>query len=179
VAGNLKHAAATLMACAGLAAMAASAWAQTAAPAQSSRARPARPAPATVPEVALSPEQLAIADLVHAGSLPCDDGSRVEITADEKAPGYFMLQLGRRKHRIFPVESRTGAIRLEDARADLVWIQLSNKSMLMSQKLGRRLADDCRSERQAEVANAMRANPPPSLLEPLTEAVASEQNPKD
>ena len=42
-----------------------------------------------------------------------------------------------------PVESRTGAIRLEDPKRGAMWLQLGNKSMLMSQKLGQRLADEC------------------------------------
>lgn len=158
----------------------ASSWAQTAAQTTSPRGKPVKPAvQAAAPEAALLPEQLAIADQVHAGSLPCDDGVRVVLTADAKVSGYFNLQLGRRQYRVFPVESRSGAIRLEDAHADVVWIQLSNKSMLMSRKLGRRLADECRSERQAEVASAMRVNPPPSLLEPLPDAAASANKPKD
>lgn len=151
--------------------------ASTASPAASGK--PAARPLARVEEPALSAEQLAIAEKVHAGDLPCDDGVRVVLAADEKAPGHFELRLGSRRHRVFPVESRTGAIRLEDSKADLVWIQLSNKSMLMSRKLGRRLADECRSEAQAEVASAMRANPPPSLLEPLPGAAAANSKPND
>jgi hypothetical protein len=37
--------------------------------------------------------------------------------------------------------------------------------MLMSQRLGRRLADECRSPLQAQVAQAMLVNPPPSVLD--------------
>ena len=47
-----------------------------------------------------------------------------------------------------PVESRTGAIRLEDPMRGAMWLQLGNKSMLMSQKLGQRLADECQSPQQ-------------------------------
>jgi len=180
MAGSVMRAVAMLAASGGFVIGAASSWAQTAPPATSARSKSTRPAvPAAAPEAALLPEQLAIADQVHAGSLPCDDGARVVLTADTKWPGYFNLQLGRRQYRVFPVESRSGAIRLEDAQSDVVWIQLSNKSMLMSRKLGRRLADECRSERQAEVASAMRVNPPPSLLEPLPDAAASANQPKD
>jgi hypothetical protein len=46
-----------------------------------------------------------------------------------------------------------------------VWLQLSNKSMLMSQKLGRRLADECRSPLQQVVAEQLKLNPAPSLLD--------------
>jgi hypothetical protein len=37
--------------------------------------------------------------------------------------------------------------------------------MLMSQKLGQRLADDCISSDQAIVAEAMKKNPVPSILD--------------
>jgi hypothetical protein len=66
------------------------------------------------------------------------------------------------------VESRTGAIRLEDPRAGAMWLQLGNKSMLMSQKMGRRLADECMNPAQAAVNEALKKNPMPSLLEPLS-----------
>jgi hypothetical protein len=64
-----------------------------------------------------------------------------------------------------PVTSRTGAIRLEDPRAGALWLQLGNKSMLMSQKLGQRLADECASPDQAVMADMLKKNPMPSILD--------------
>ncbi len=64
------------------------------------------------------------------------------------------------------MESRTGAIRLEDPKRGALWLQLGNKSMLMSQKLGRRVADECMSPEQLTFADEMKRNPPRSLLEP-------------
>jgi hypothetical protein len=64
-----------------------------------------------------------------------------------------------------PVESRTGAIRLEDPKRGAMWLQLGNKSMLMSQKLGQRLADECQSPEQITYAEKIKANPPPSILD--------------
>jgi hypothetical protein len=46
-----------------------------------------------------------------------------------------------------------------------MWLQLGNKSMLMSQKLGQRLADDCMNPAQHAVNEALKKNPAPSLLE--------------
>ena len=48
-----------------------------------------------------------------------------------------------------------------------VWLQIANKSMLMNQRLGQRLADECMSSEQVVVAEAIKRNPPPSVLEPL------------
>lgn len=116
-------------------------------------------------EAALTLAELAIAERVYQGRLPCELGAFVTLTADANAPGYFDLQLNKLKYRMFPVISSTGAIRLEDQQAGAVWLQLANKSMLMNQKLGKRLADDCMNPDQAIVAEAMINNPPPSLLD--------------
>jgi hypothetical protein len=64
-----------------------------------------------------------------------------------------------------PVPTTTGAVRLEDTRAGAVWLQIANKSMLMNQKIGQRLADECMSTAQLQVAEALKKNPLPNLLE--------------
>lgn len=120
-------------------------------------------------DVVLSEADLAVAQRVHVGAIACELGASVDITPS-KRPGFFVLQLkNARSSRFFmhPVESRTGAIRLEDPKRGAMWLQLGNKSMLMSQKLGVRLADECKSADQATVAEEMKRNPPRSILEPL------------
>jgi hypothetical protein len=116
-------------------------------------------------EAALSPAELAIAERVHLGNLPCELGAFVNLTADAKNPGYFDVQGKTFKYRMFPVATTTGAIRLEDHKAGAVWLQLANKSMLMNQKLGIRLADECMSADQMKVAEAIKLNPPASVLD--------------
>jgi hypothetical protein len=118
------------------------------------------------PAVKLTPEDLEIAKRVYTGDIPCELGATVHITP-HKREGFFIVRTGIQRFRMHPVESRTGAIRLEDPRAEAMWLQLGNKSMLMSQKMGRRLADECMSPAQAAVAEALKKNPIPSLLEPL------------
>ena len=118
-------------------------------------------------EAALSPAELAIAALIYRGSMPCELGASVTVTADPKVPGYFDLQIKNLKYRMAPVVTSTGAIRLEDLQAGAVWFQLSNKSMLMNQKLGQRLADVCMSPEQVVVAELLIKNPAPNLFEPL------------
>ena len=120
-------------------------------------------------EVALSPAELTIAGRVHQGRLPCELGAFVTLIADVSSPGYFDLQIKNVRYRMFPVETTTGAIRLEDQKAGAVWLQLANKSMLMNQKLGQRLADVCMSPDQVLMAEAMLKNPPPSVLDKPTE----------
>ena len=116
-------------------------------------------------DAALTPAEMAIAERVHQGNLPCDDGASVTLTPDAKTPGYFAVQAKNAKFRMFPVETTTGAIRLEDKKAGVVWLQLANKSMLMNQKLGQRLADGCMSPAQSAVDAALQKNPAASVLD--------------
>ncbi len=108
---------------------------------------------------------LAIADRVHVGRIPCELGAFVTVAADKQLPGYFDIQGKSFKYRMFPVPTSTGAIRLEDQKSGAVWLQLDNKSMLMNQKLGTRLADECMSPAQLVMTEAIKLNPPPSLLD--------------
>ncbi len=117
--------------------------------------------------ITLSPEDLEMAKRVYVGTIPCELGASVIITPNEKRPGFFLVQAGKSRFRMHPVESRTGAIRLEDPRAGAMWLQLGNKSMLMSQKIGQRLADECASPAQVTYADEIKKNPLPSILEPL------------
>lgn len=114
---------------------------------------------------ALTPGELAIAERVYTGRLPCELGASVTLTPDAKTPGYFDVRVKNLKFRMFPVETTTGAIRLEDRKAGAVWLQLANKSMLMNQKLGQRLADACMNPAQMAVAQALEITPGRSVLD--------------
>lgn len=115
--------------------------------------------------VVLSAEQLAVAGQVHVGTLPCELGQTVLLLAEPSAAGYFSLRIGKASYRLYPELTTTGAVRLEDKVAGIVWLQLANKSMLMNQKHGKRMADECKSAVQLQVADEMRRNPPASVLE--------------
>ncbi len=118
------------------------------------------------PAVQLTPADLEVAKLVHIGDIPCELGATVHITP-HKREGFFIVRAGIQRFRMHPVESRTGAIRLEDPVAGAMWLQLGNKSMLMSQKMGKRLADECMNPTQSAMNENLKKNPLPSLLEPL------------
>jgi hypothetical protein len=118
----------------------------------------------------LSPEELETAKMVHTGEIRCELGATVHVTP-HKREGFFIVRTGIQRFRMHPVGSRTGAIRLEDPVAGAMWLQLANKSMLMSQKMGRRLADECMSPGQAAVAEAQK-NPAPSILDQQPAAAA-------
>lgn len=119
-------------------------------------------------ESAMTPAELAIAERVHVGHLPCELGASVHLEKDGKSPGYFNLQGKGFQYRMHPVTTSTGAIRLEDRQAGAVWLQLANKSMLMDQKQGKRLADECASPEQVATAEALKKNPAPSLIDVST-----------
>ncbi|GAB3470349.1 hypothetical protein [Polaromonas eurypsychrophila] len=152
-------------------------------PAAKPRATPARRAAAVKsveentpidddPNITLSPEDLEMAKRVHVGTFPCELGASVTIIPSDKRPGFFTVRSGLMRFRMHPVGSRTGAIRLEDGRAGAMWLQLGNKSMLMSQKIGQRIADECMSPDQATFAEELKRNPRPSILDAPPPAAA-------
>ena len=122
----------------------------------------ATPVPAPVPQVqAATPE----AGEVHTGHMVCELGNSVTVSPDPQQPTRFIVQMKKNTYLMTPVETTTGAVRLEDAQAGAMWLQLPHKSMLMNSKLGQRMADECQSEHQTIAAHAMKLNPPPSLLD--------------
>lgn len=125
------------------------------------------PAPAVLPE--LSPQLLLVAEKVVLGSVPCELGAKVVVKQDNN-PGRFVLELGRQTFRMEPTLTTTGAIRLEDPTTGVVWLQLGNKSMLLNQRLGKRLADACVNLHQEAIAKAMEHSKAPGLLDDETPA---------
>lgn len=129
---------------------------------------------ATAEPLAMPADYMAVAGLVQVGTLPCELGQTVVLMAEPTKAGHFSLRMGKAIYRMAPELTTTGAVRLEDKLAGIVWLQLANKSMLMNQKLGRRLADECKSIVQLQVGEAMRLNPPKSVLDddqPVTAVV--------
>ena len=110
------------------------------------------------PAVKLTDADLEVAKKVYLGDIPCELGATVHITP-HKREGFFIVRAGIQRFRMHPVESRTGAIRLEDPVGGAMWLQLGNKSMLMSQKMGKRLADDCMNPAQSAMNETLKKNP--------------------
>ena len=110
------------------------------------------------PSVTLTEADLAVAKVVFTGDISCELGASVKITP-LKREGFFLVTTKGYRFAMHPVESRTGAIRLEDPKRGAMWLQLANKSMLMSQKLGQRLADECMNPAQHAVNEGLKLNP--------------------
>lgn len=116
------------------------------------------------PSIKLSEAQLEIAKRVYVGEIACELGAKVTVKPLRRE-GFFLVSNKLNRFVMHPVESRTGALRLEDPQRGALWLQLGNKSMLMNQKVGQRLADECQSPEQSAFAEELKKNPI-NLLEP-------------
>ena len=114
---------------------------------------------------ALNADELALAERVHTGRIACELGQHVNVAKDSSNAGHFLVSGNGFNFHMSPVGTSTGVVRLEDVKAGAVWLQIANKSMLMNQKQGKRLADECMSPEQLQVAEAIKKTPPPSLLD--------------
>jgi hypothetical protein len=105
----------------------------------------------------ISDAQLQIADRVHTGDAACEFDQTVNLARIDGQPGHFRLTFKKAAYTVVPEETTSGALRLEDKKAGIVWLQIPSKSMLMSSKIGQRLADNCL---HAEQRAALRAVEP-------------------
>ena len=101
----------------------------------------AKPAPAPLAD--LTEEQLANAERVLTGAHQCEFNQTLSVDGATEKTGYFRLQHKGKKYLLVPEPTTTGAVRLEDKKAGVVWLQIANKSMLMNAKIGQRMVDDC------------------------------------
>ncbi len=103
---------------------------------------------------AASAEQLTAADIAHLGEYACDLDDAVYVQATPQHEGYLDVQHNKAVYTMKPVLSSTGALRLEDVRGRMFFLQIANKSMLMDQKVGQRVVDGCVHEKQRAAAAA-------------------------
>ncbi len=91
---------------------------------------------------------------VHFGDYQCELGQSLSVTPHATS-GYAEVAFKRYKFTMKPVLSSTGAIRLEDVSGRALMVQIANKSMLMDQKVGQRLVDECvhASQKTAQAPN--------------------------
>lgn len=116
-------------------------------------------APLPADEPALNEEQMAASERVHAGDAQCEFNQKVQLTPHPEKPGRFRLQFGKMVYNMTPEPTTTGAVRLEDKAAGVVWLQIPTKSMLMNAKLGQRMVDSCQHADQVSFAKNLSAKP--------------------
>ena len=92
---------------------------------------------------AISAEQLDIATRVLTGLADCEFKQTVRVLALPGKPGLFTVEHLGRHFVMAPRETSTGAVRLEDPSAGMVWLQIPAKSMLMNARIGQRMIDSC------------------------------------
>lgn len=106
----------------------------------------------------ISQGQLDVAARVLTGDADCEFAQQVSVQPVAGQPGHFNVGFKKAVYRMVPQETTTGAVRLEDKRAGMVWLQIPSKSMLMNAKVGQRMVDAClHAEQRAAVAAAQDA----------------------
>ena len=118
-------------------------WALAAAPTKVSKKAAATLAPA-------SPEQMDAAGRALTGAYDCEFSQSIAVDPNPKSPGYIDVKFKKAVYTMKPVQSSTGALRLEDVKGKTLWLQIANKSMLMDVKAGRRIVDGCTHATQRE-----------------------------
>ena len=99
--------------------------------------------------------QLQIADRVLTGDAACEFNQTVSVLPITGQPGHFKLTFKQVSYTVVPEETTTGAIRLEDKKAGIVWLQIPSKSMLMNARAGQRMVDGCMHPEQRAAVQAV------------------------
>lgn len=94
------------------------------------------------------PEQLLAASLVFYGDHGCDGDRSLHVAESSQHAGYIDVSTSTGQWTMKPVQSASGALRLEDVRQVTLLVQISTKSMLLDTESGRRLLDNCVSAPQ-------------------------------
>lgn len=125
--------------------------------------KPAAAAPAPVAVAAedenLSPEQLAAAERVNRGDAQCEFNQTVKVVPHPQRVGLFQVLFKNQVFTMAPEPTTTGAVRLEDKRNGMMWLQIPTKSMLMNSRIGQRMVDSCTHSEQRALIAANAANP--------------------
>jgi hypothetical protein len=101
----------------------------------------------------------------YTGRMMCEGMVFVTIVEDKKHPNHFDVAIGKKHYKTVRVATDSGAIRLEDQAHGIVWLQMSNKSMLFNEKEGKRLANNCRNDAQTAAEKALATSTAPSVLD--------------
>ena len=120
-------------------------WTLAAAP-----AKVAKKAAPVATLAAASPEQMDAAGRALTGAYDCEFQQAIAVDPNPKSPGYIDVKYKKAVYTMKPVQSSTGALRLEDVKGKTLWLQIANKSMLMDVKAGRRIVDGCTHASQRE-----------------------------
>ncbi|WP_280155190.1 hypothetical protein [Piscinibacter sp. XHJ-5] len=96
----------------------------------------------------ITANQLEIASRVLTGEAKCEFDQKVNVQPLDGKPGHFKVAFKNATYTMVPQETTTGAVRLEDKKNGIVWIQIPAKSMMLNQKIGQRMVDSCTQSQQ-------------------------------
>lgn len=96
---------------------------------------------------------------VYTGTMHCEFGTTVNIAPDAGDKFLYHVSAKGMSYSMRQVPTSTGVVRLEDKAAGATWLQMGNKSMLMDQKRGERVADACRNAQQNVREEELKRNP--------------------
>lgn len=105
----------------------------------------------------ISDNQMQIANRVLTGAAQCEFNQTVKVEPIDSKPGHFQVAFNNASYVMTPQETTTGAVRLEDKRNGIVWLQIPSKSMMMNQKAGQRMVDGCQHAEQRAATKAVSA----------------------
>ena len=105
----------------------------------------------------ISANQLTVAARVLTGKADCEMNQNVDVDAVDGQPGVFKVRFKNASYVMVPEETSTGAVRLFDRKAGVVWLQIPMKSMLLDHRAGQRLVDNCMQSEQRAAVNAAAA----------------------
>lgn len=120
---------------------------------------------ATTAVEAATQNQLDIAARVLTGRADCEFNQSVQVDAVPEHPGYFRVAFNKASYMMAPEETTTGAVRLVDKNAGVVWLQIPVKSMLMNSKVGQRMVDACQHAEQRAAVEAVKGAQPVNSLQ--------------
>jgi hypothetical protein len=103
----------------------------------------------------ISAAQLDVAARVLIGASDCEFNQQISVQPLAGVPGYFTVLHKGKRYRMLPRETATGAVRLEDPGAGVVWLQIPTKSMLMNARAGQRMVDNCLHSEQRIAVRAV------------------------
>ena len=113
---------------------------------------------------AINDTQLGIAARVLTGTTDCEFNQRISVLPLAGKDGFFSVIHKGQRYSMVPRETATGAVRLEDKAAGVVWLQIPTKSMLMNARAGQRMVDSClHADQRAAVLAAAGAAPGPGI----------------
>ena len=105
----------------------------------------------------ISDAQLQVADRVLTGDAACEFNQTVSVLPVKDAAGHFHVVFKNVTYTMVPEETTTGAVRLEDKKSGVMWLQIPAKSMLMNTRIGQRMVDACMHSEQTAAMAAVEA----------------------